>query len=282
MGAWGTGISSNDGFADVYGEFFELYNDGGEPADISRKLINDYWEMIEEPDDSNNFWFALALAQWECKQLAPDELQKVTTIIESGNDIEVWRGLGATEKDLRKRSEVLKNFLKKLRSEKPKARARKKVKIIDPSFEKGVCVIYRLSNGNYGGAVMLEAISGKGYAYNLVAVTRINQKERPVITDFEKTDVLLTKFGGKENNETIYWMSPDHFTKDKELFEPIGKVEINREFDKQSSQFGFCGAWKIWIIDTAESQFELEESVGIPSKRLTVASFLKKPWWKLW
>ena len=28
MGTWGTGISSNDTFADIYDEFFDLYNDG--------------------------------------------------------------------------------------------------------------------------------------------------------------------------------------------------------------------------------------------------------------
>ena len=85
MGAWGTAISSNDTYADIYGEFFDLYNDGQSVEDISKKLITDNQETINEPDDSNNFWFALAKAQWECKQLDNDILERVKQIIETGN-----------------------------------------------------------------------------------------------------------------------------------------------------------------------------------------------------
>lgn len=69
MGAWGTAISSNDTYADIYGEFFDLYNDGLDVTEISKKLIADNQETINDKDDCNNFWFALAKAQWECKQL---------------------------------------------------------------------------------------------------------------------------------------------------------------------------------------------------------------------
>ena len=69
MGAWGTAISSNDTYADIHDEFFELYNDGLEVDEISKQLINKNQETINDPDDCNNFWFALVKAQWECKQL---------------------------------------------------------------------------------------------------------------------------------------------------------------------------------------------------------------------
>jgi len=72
MGAWGTAISSNDTYADIYGEFFDFYNDGLDVAEISQKLIAANQETINDKDDCNNFWFALAKAQWECKQLDKD------------------------------------------------------------------------------------------------------------------------------------------------------------------------------------------------------------------
>lgn len=56
MGAWGTAIKSNDTSADIYEEFFELYNDGKEPSDITKKLIADNRELIGIPEDCNNFW----------------------------------------------------------------------------------------------------------------------------------------------------------------------------------------------------------------------------------
>ena len=38
MGTWGTAIKDSDAFADIYDEFFDLYNKGGQPNNISKKL----------------------------------------------------------------------------------------------------------------------------------------------------------------------------------------------------------------------------------------------------
>ncbi|WP_333853982.1 hypothetical protein [Epilithonimonas sp.] len=103
MGAWGTSISSNDSFQDVYQDFFQLYNDGLETTEITEKLIISYNEEINSNEDSNNFWFALAKAQWECQKLEPKIYKKVKEIIESDSDIVVWKELGANEKDIKKR-----------------------------------------------------------------------------------------------------------------------------------------------------------------------------------
>ncbi len=86
MGAWGTGISSNDSYADVYGEFFDLYNDGVEVGELSAKLIKQNQETICDPDDANNFWFALAKAQWECKKLDSGVFNRVKEIYLSINN----------------------------------------------------------------------------------------------------------------------------------------------------------------------------------------------------
>jgi hypothetical protein len=51
MGAWGTAISSNDTYADIFDEFFELYNDGLEVVEISKRLIQNNQETINDPDD---------------------------------------------------------------------------------------------------------------------------------------------------------------------------------------------------------------------------------------
>ena len=64
MGTWGTAISSNDTYADIYGSFFDLYNDGLEVAEITKKIIANNQDTISDFGDSNNLWFALAKAQW--------------------------------------------------------------------------------------------------------------------------------------------------------------------------------------------------------------------------
>ena len=65
------------------------------------------------------------------------KFEKVKSIIESGNDIEVWRSLDASEKDLKKRQLVLTGFLESLKKDRPKVKARRKKIIKQPPFEKG-------------------------------------------------------------------------------------------------------------------------------------------------
>lgn len=136
MGTWGTAISSNDTYADVYSDFFDKYNNGQEVKEISDWLVSCYQSTINDIDDCNNFWFALAKAQWECKQLDFELLSKVKQIIKSGADIDAWQRLEAAPKDIAKRKIVLDNFLTVLQSEKPKAKSRKKKVIHQPVFEK--------------------------------------------------------------------------------------------------------------------------------------------------
>ena len=140
MGAWGTAISSNDTYADIYSEFFDLYNDGIDVAEISKKLIADNQETINDTDDCNNFWFALAKAQWECKQLDKDIFDRVKKVIETGADLEVWRQLDADEKDIKKRKGVLDKFLADLQTERPKAKSRKK-KIIPKNRKRQIITV---------------------------------------------------------------------------------------------------------------------------------------------
>jgi hypothetical protein len=106
MGAWGTGISSNDTYSDIYEEFIDLYNDGGSVTQITEHLINNNQETINLPEDATNFWFAIANAQWECKELDKYILQKVEEIVNTGEDLRIWKELEATESDLKAREKV--------------------------------------------------------------------------------------------------------------------------------------------------------------------------------
>ncbi len=113
MGTWGTAIKNSDAFADIYSEFFDLYNKGGRPDIISKKVTEDNWEILEIEEEKNSFWFALALAQWETKSLDPKVLSTVENIISSGADLKVWLDLDASKQDIQKRKIALDKFLEK-------------------------------------------------------------------------------------------------------------------------------------------------------------------------
>lgn len=101
MGAWGAAISSNDTYADIYGEFFDLYNDGLDVDEISKKLVLDNKEIIDDTDDSNNFWFALAKAQWECKQLDKSVFDRIKKLLKQVPTSKYADNLRQTKKTLK-------------------------------------------------------------------------------------------------------------------------------------------------------------------------------------
>ena len=282
MGAWGTGISSNDTYADLYAIFFEQYDNGLEPADISKEMIASNKVTIEDPDDCNNFWFALAKCQWDCKQLDPKLLSRVRDIILSGLDIEVWRRLGADEKDISKRKAALDKFLVKLESERPTAKPRKKKIIRQPIFDAGTCLTFELTNGNYGGVFVLASVPYDRIGFNLLALTRINKVEKPDISDFRDAKILVRNYAGWKDVPSLGWHIHSQYKKDADLFEVVGKIGISAEYHPNVGNFGIQGGWREWTIDIANEQFESEKTKPAPKEEIPLKKLIKRSGWKFW
>lgn len=256
MGTWGTGLSSNDTFADIYGEFFELYNEGQDVKEITTKLLATNKDLLDDKGDSNNLWFAIAKAQWECKSLDKEVYNRVKYIIENKKDLDVWKELGADEKDIKQRDKILLKLLGQLGEEKTKPKSRKRKKIVNPVFEKGTCLAFKLLNGNFGAAVVLEAIYDTPYGFNLVAVTTINKKDKPTIQEVVKADILFLNYGNWDNAQQVTWFTPKQFQKDADKFEVIGTIQVSKKYDTKSDAFSAAGDWFIWIVEVASNQFE--------------------------
>ena len=282
MGTWGTGISSNDTYADIYDEFFELYDDGLSVKEITERLIASNKETINEPDSSNDFWFALAKAQWECKKLDTDVFDKVRTIIETGANLEMWRKQDADEKSIAKRKVVLNKFLAQLQTERAKAKSKKKKVIRQPVFEKGDCLTYRLSNGNFGGAVVLEAIQNTEYGYNLIATTRINQQTKPTRKDFEGTEVLIMTYSDWNEEPCVQWYLPVRHKKSAHLIETVDNIKVDFNYNPNKSLNVYMADLDISVIEAANKQFEIEETSLRSKKKQTIKELTKKNKWKFW
>lgn len=275
MGTWGTGISSNDDFADVYGEFFDLYNDGKSVPEITDLVISRNSEMLGMPEAANNVWFAIAKAQWECKQLQPEIYDRVKTIIDSEADLILWADLGANKAEIAKRRSVLSKFLSQLQSNRPKAKSRKKRIIREPIFKKGDCLAYRLNSGNFGGAVILEAEYGTELASNLVAVTRINQPEKPTLSEFENAEVMIKNFGNWNDEPEIIWICN---YKPKEVLgfvEVVGNINITIRYLEKRHDYSFTSGWKSTLVDVSGWQFDSEKVRPKPRKTIRLTKLLK-------
>lgn len=275
MGFWGTAISSNDMFLDVYNDFFLNYNEGLEVNEISQKLIQNYQDELNSEEYSTNFWFAMAKSQWECKALEKETFLKVQSIIENNIDIKIWEDFDASKSDLKKRKLVLDKFLNSLKIEKEKPKARKKTKIRQPKFSKGDCFTFKLNSGNYGGAIVLEEVRDTESGLNLIAFTRINTIDKPILEDFQNAEILIKNFGIWNDNNVTTWYFPNGFSKVKNLVEIVGNIKINKKFDYQD--YSLRPTFTIFserMFEVIDVQFDYEINNPKP-KNIKINDFLK-------
>jgi hypothetical protein len=282
MGHWGTSIKSNDTYADIYADFFDLYNDGKTVGEITISLKSKYADVIKDKDDRNNFWFSLARAQWECKALDSQVFTKVKSIIESGDDLRLWKELGSDDKQVRLRAKVLEKFIAELSVEKAVPKKRKKKITRQPVFEKGDCLTFQLSNGNYGGAIVLEAIKDSEFGLNLIASTRINQTKKPTIEEFKNSKILILTFGEYKSIPDIGWRYAQFFKESTVSFEKVGQLNVDIDYDPQGrDQFYFSGQWD-GIKEIVTSQFDHEKVNRRLENEENITKYTKKSTWKFW
>ncbi|KZS40086.1 hypothetical protein AWE51_25455 [Aquimarina aggregata] len=143
MGAWSTEIKGNDTTMDIYSNFFDKYNNGGNQVWVSNEIKAEFADYFSDSDDRNNSLFGLALAQWETKSLEPEILKEVKEIIDNETDLKMWKELGADEKTIQERKSELQDFLKLISAEKPKAKRR-----VRPKFEFTTNELIRISTAD--------------------------------------------------------------------------------------------------------------------------------------
>lgn len=280
MGTWGTGISSNDVYEDVYYQFFELYNQGQSALSISDKLIENNQELIDSEEDQNNFWFTLAKAQWECKALDPEVLKKVKYIIESEKDIKLWQELEASNSEINKRRKILEKFLDRISKEKTNAKTRKKKKFRESIYQKGDCLIFNLEDGDYCGAFVLDGEQDSEFGLNLIAVTDIKKIDQPTLKDFEKAKILskFIQIGPNkfEPREEINWYYAHHHKNAETEFKVLGNLEVTKHYYSSKDYQSFSPSWD--NLKIFQDYYYSDKQKSKPQIRVKLKNLRKKYW----
>ena len=242
MGHWGTGISSNDTYMEVYENFIHYYNHDAEIPEIVQQLEVDFAETIGNPDTVHDYWFALAKGLWECQALDSSTLEKVRDIIDSGANIAVWKSLEASSKDLKARQKVLEKFLLQIQVPKDKPRKRKKIHYYSGHYEKGTCLAFRMKNGNWGGALVLEQEQQTTEGYNYIAGLFLEKPEMPVPADFHEASVLTVRRQSRFETPVvhyesfrIFYIEAAYFKHNKNITEvliPVGTLPVHKKFER--------------------------------------------------
>jgi hypothetical protein len=122
MGAWGTGLYSDDTACDVRDDYKDILGDGTPEPAATKRLIEQWKSELSDPDTAPIFWLTLADVQWNLGRLQEKVKKEALTVIENGSDLARW----LPDKKLEiKRKGVLKRLSQKLNIAQP---AEKKVK----------------------------------------------------------------------------------------------------------------------------------------------------------
>lgn len=145
MGAWGTGIYSNDTAEDVKcicQEIFPFVS-----VEEGNKIIFDEYEEIINSNiidnDYASFWYALADWQWNHGILTEDIRSKAIALLEAHTGIDEWQASGSA-KDVKKRIDVMDALKARLESEMPPRKIPAK-RLIKPQHRVGDIIVFKTS-----------------------------------------------------------------------------------------------------------------------------------------
>lgn len=117
MSIWGPGLYQNDVSDDVQSYFRDQLHRGKNADQITQELMKSFQEELEDPDDSPNFWLALADVQWNLGRLLPEVKAKALACLSDGSALLSWKEV--TKKDIAKRKQVLEKLTEKLNTPQP-------------------------------------------------------------------------------------------------------------------------------------------------------------------
>jgi len=146
IGEWGIAIFSDDLACDVRDDYKYFLGEGYDNDKAIEKLIHDYSEMLDDPEDGTIFWLALAATQWKLGRLREDIKVKALEIIENGVDLKRWEQTN-DKKLIEKRKVVLEKLKEQLNT--PQCPLKRVPKVFKQytKFSIGDIVCYTLNTG---------------------------------------------------------------------------------------------------------------------------------------
>ena len=89
MGCWG--MAQTDEFCETYDNFMEEYDEGKPVAEITAGILAKYHAEFDDDDGiMHDIYFALAKAEWMCREQSEAILARVKEIIETKANIEFY------------------------------------------------------------------------------------------------------------------------------------------------------------------------------------------------
>lgn len=236
MGSWGTGIEDDDLVADVLGVFDDRLKSGDSVSLATENVLAQFSESLKDSDEEPIVWIAIAKAQWAYGELAPLVLDRVRAFITAGMGLDRWKEAGDSE--LQKRKLKLNRFLEKIEQDNPKPKRRPKLIIRKPIFQPGTCLAIKLSNNEYGAAIVLAADHSRPeYGKNLIATLDYLSQDPPDLSFFENRKWLKLSHHKWDGSYDINWYHTLGFRKVRSRILVVGKIPLRLMDPRQAKTY---------------------------------------------
>jgi hypothetical protein len=146
MGTWGTAIFSDDTACDVRDDYRDLVGEGHLGTEATDILLEQWQDILNDPDAGPVFWLALAATQWKCGRLEDRVKQRALKIIADRANLAKWE---ANHKDMKKREGVLLKLRDQLNSPQPPEKRIPKPFRDSCDWRVGELISYRLLSGKF-------------------------------------------------------------------------------------------------------------------------------------
>jgi hypothetical protein len=138
------GIFSDDVACDIRDRYYDLVGDGFTGQQATDALLEEYRELLDDPDAAPLFWLALATTQWRCGRLEPRVQAQALEAIDNGSDLVRLR---ESPQLFKKRQAVLIKLRQNLQSPQPPQKRIPKRFRNTCEWEIGEIIGYRLQSG---------------------------------------------------------------------------------------------------------------------------------------
>lgn len=193
MGAWGTGLWSDDTAADVRSTYREALEDGMSDDAAAEKVLGDFAPDLGDADARSVVWLALAAAQSTLGRLRDDVRAQALRAIDSGENMRLWEHLDA--KTVAKRRSVLAKLREELVAEpKPRKVVRRPTRP-QTALAPGDVVSYTAVSGRVH-LLAVRAIHESRYA--VVPVVELLDYAEPALPSRDVLDRLPARAKGRQ------------------------------------------------------------------------------------
>jgi hypothetical protein len=145
MGADGPGLFSDDTACDVRDEYREALEDGATDAEAESRVLREFADDLDDPDERIVVWLALAFTQSKHGRLSGTTRREVLAVLDAGGDLERWREAGPGA--VRRRAAVLERVRAQVEGPQPAPRKVRRHRPPVSSLAAGQVLGYRARSG---------------------------------------------------------------------------------------------------------------------------------------